>query len=158
MAKPIVNRKASFDYSLGEKFEAGIVLTGDEIKSARVGQISLVDSFVQIREGEAFLLNAHIGVYGKGEKVTDSRRTRKLLLNKREIDYLNGKVAGSNLTIVPIRLYFKHNYAKMEIALAQGKKKWDKRESLRRKAQERDAESLLRKDKLEYQKEQEKKK
>jgi len=158
MNKPTLNRKASFDYNLGEKLEAGIVLTGAEIKSVRAGLVSFVDSFIQIRSGEAFLVNTHIGVYQKATKEADSRRTRKLLLNKREIEYLNGKLAGSSLTLVPLRLYFKQNYAKIEIALASGKKKYDKRQALRKKALDREAENFLRKDKLSYQKESEKRK
>lgn len=146
--KPIVNKKAGYNYNLLEKFEAGIILTGDEIKSVRAGSVSLADSFVAIRNGEALMLNAHIGLYEKGSSDTDSRKDRKLLLNKKEIAYLAGKVAGSNLTIIPLRLYFKRNYAKIEIALASGKKKYDKREALKKQAIDKEAEMILRADKI----------
>jgi len=140
----VQNKKAAFDYNLLEKFEAGIILTGDEIKSIRAGSASLVDSYVLIRQGEALLINAHIASYEKGAPDSDSRRDRKLLLHKREIEYLSGKLSGSNLTIVPLRLYFKGSYAKIEIALAHGKKRHDKRESLKRQALEREAQAALR--------------
>jgi SsrA-binding protein len=147
--KQIVNKKASFNFHLLEKLEAGIVLTGDEIKSVRVGKVSFTDAFVLIKDGEAFLVNAHIAPYEKGVAAfTDPKRDRKLLLQKREVDYLIGRLAGSNLSLVPTRLYFKHNYAKIEIALARSKKKYDKREAIKKKEQEREAAALLRQEKL----------
>ncbi|MEX0622061.1 MAG: SsrA-binding protein SmpB [Candidatus Woykebacteria bacterium] len=152
--KPIVNKKAGFNYELLEKIEAGIVLTGDEIKQVRAGKISLDEAYVLLRGGEAFLTNAHIAAYEKGALAdTDSRRSRKLLLNKKEIDYLAGKLAGTNLTIVPTRLYFMRNYAKIQIALARGKKKYDKREAIKRREEEKEAQKFLRSDKLKYQRE-----
>ncbi len=152
--KPIVNKKASYNYNLLEKFEAGIVLTGSEIKQIRAGKISLADSYVLIKQGEAFLVSAHINPYEKAAySASEPKRDRKLLLSKREIDYLVGKLAGSNLTLVPTRLYFKRNYAKIEIALAGGKKKHDKRETIKRKEAKREAQKLLRSDKLKYQEE-----
>ena len=151
--KPIVNRKATFDYHLLEKFEAGIVLTGNEIKSIRSGRVSLNEAYVLIHGGEAVLLNAHVAPYEKGTSATtDPKRDRKLLLRKNELDFLAGKLSGSNLTIVPTRLYFKRNYAKIEVALASGKKKYDKRETIKRREQEKEARALLRRDKLEAQK------
>jgi SsrA-binding protein len=152
--KQIFNRKAGYNYNLLEKLEAGVVLTGNEIKQVRAGKAALNDSYVLIRDGEPFLINAHIATYEKAaEKTTDTRRERKLLLNKKEIDYLIGKLAGSNLTLVPTRLYFKRNYAKIEVALAQGKKKYDKREAIKRKEAKREAQRLLRSDKLRFQEE-----
>jgi SsrA-binding protein len=130
-----------------------VVLTGDEIKSIRAGKASLADSYVLVRAGEAFLINAHIAAYDKGAEVTDPKKDRKLLLHKNEVEYLAGKLSGANLAIVPLRLYFKRNYAKIELALARGKKKADKRETLRRKAIERDIEAGLRSDKLKAQQE-----
>jgi SsrA-binding protein len=149
--KQIVNRKALFNYVVLEKFEAGISLTGNEIKSVRSGKISLSEAHVFVREGEAFLINAHIDLYDKGTGAEDAKRDRKLLLHKSEIDYLIGKMAGANLTIVPLRLYFKRNYAKIELALARGKRKSDKREAIKKREAEKDAQKFLRSEKLEYQ-------
>lgn len=151
--KQFLNRKAKFNYSFLETFEAGVVLTGDEIKEIREGRVSLGDAYVVIRDGEAYLVNAHISTYAKGSSDQETRRSRKLLLKKKELDYLSGKLAGSNLTVVPTRLYFKRGFAKIEVALAQGKKKVDKRESIKRKEAEREAQKLLRSQKLNYQKE-----
>jgi SsrA-binding protein len=152
--KQIFNKKAAFNFLLLEKIEAGIILTGNEIKSVRAGKVSLVDSFVLIRDGEAVLVNAHIAPYEKGSSAAaDPKRDRKLLLQKKEIDYLIGKLAGSNLSLVPTRLYFKHNYAKIEVALARGKKTYDKRATIKQKEQEREAQAILREEKLRSQKE-----
>lgn len=150
--KPIVNKRAAYNFHLLEKFEAGVVLTGNEIKSVRAGKISLADAFVVVKGGEATLTNAYIAPYEKAafERV-DPRRDRKLLLHKKEIDYLIGKLAGSNLTIVPTRLYFKRNYAKLEVALAKGKKRHDKRAAIKKKEQIREAEAALREAKLKAQ-------
>jgi SsrA-binding protein len=151
--KPVVNRKATFNYHLLEKFEAGVVLTGNEIKSVRAGKISLDKAYVLLHGGEAVLLNVHIAPYEKGTSApTEPKRDRKLLLQKKELDYLAGKLSGSNLTVVPTRLYFRRNYAKIEIAIAAGKKKYDKRETIKRREQEKEARAVLRKDKLEAQK------
>jgi len=150
--KSINNKKAAHNYILLEKFEAGIVLTGNEIKQIRAGNISLDEAYVLVRDGEAYLINAHIATYSKAaDKSDDTRRERKLLLNKKEIGYLIGKMSGSNLTLVPSRLYFVRNYAKIEVALAQGKKKADKREAMKKKDEERDAQKFLRSNKLNYQ-------
>ena len=151
--KQILNKKASYNYNLLEKFEAGIVLSGNEIKELRNGRVSLNDAYVVIREGEAYLINAHISLYEKGTSIaSDTRRSRKLLLKKKEIEYLAGKLAGSNLTLVPTRLYFRRGFAKIEIALAVGKKKYDKREAIKRREAEKEAQKLLRSEKLAYQK------
>ena len=146
--RQIENKKAFFNYQILEKFEAGIALSGEEIKSIRAGKASLADSYVLMKSGEAFLVNAHISAYEKGEQTAEPKKDRKLLLHKKEIDYLIGRLSGQNLTIVPLRLYFRHSYAKIEIALARGKKKADKRETLRRRAIERDVEAGLRAEKL----------
>jgi SsrA-binding protein len=151
--KQIFNRKATFNYSPAEKFEAGISLTGEEIKAVRENKVDLTDSHVLIRGGEAILVNVYIGPYEKAAAPANARSDRKLLLHKREIEYLAGKLSGANLVVVPTRLYFKRNYAKIEIALASPKKKYDKREALKRKALQRDAEAVLRDEKLKHQKE-----
>jgi SsrA-binding protein len=150
--KQIFNRKATFNYLLNEKFEAGISLTGEEIKAVRENKVDFTDSHALIRGGEAVLVSAYIGPYEKANASSDARRDRKLLLHKREIEYLAGKLSGANLVVVPTRLYFKRNYAKIEIALASPKKKYDKREALKRKDLQRDAEATLRDEKLEHQK------
>lgn len=150
--KSIINRKASHKYIFLEKFEAGIVLTGNEIKQIRAGNISLDEAYVLIRDAEAYLINAHISTYSKAaDKSEDTRRERKLLMKKKEIEYLIGKMSGSNLTLVPSRLYFVRNYAKIEVALAKGKKKADKREAMKKKDEIREAQKFLRSDKLNYQ-------
>ncbi|OGY24057.1 MAG: SsrA-binding protein [Candidatus Woykebacteria bacterium RBG_13_40_15] len=151
--KPIFNKKATFNYTLNEKLEAGISLTGEEIKAVRENKVDLTDSYALIRSREAVLVNAYIGPYEKGATTSSGRKDRKLLLHKKEINYLAGKLAGANLVVVPTRLYFKRNYAKIEIALASPKKKYDKREALKRKALQREAESTLREEKLKHQKE-----
>ena len=151
--KPIINKKASFDYFLKERFEAGIVLTGAEVKSIRAGAGSLVDSFVKIIKGEPVLFNAYISPYKYAfDPSYDPKRERQLLLHSKEIDYLIGKLASENLTIVPTKVYITHNLAKVEIALVSSKKKFDKRAALKRKAVDRQTEGLLRAAKLRAQK------
>src|SRR3990172_1019778 len=143
--KSVLNKKASFNYNLLENFEAGVVLTGSEIKQIRAGKVSLEEAFVTIRNGEAFLVNAHIAPYEKAAVESgEPRRSRKLLLRKKEIDYLLGKLAGSNLVVIPTKLYFRRGFAKLQIALAYGKKKYDKREAIKRKEAQREAEKILR--------------
>ena len=152
--KPIINKKASFNYHFFEKLEAGITLSGNEIKTVRAGKVSLDDSFVAVRNGEATLVNAYIAPYEKGgDQLAEPRQSRKLLLHKKEIDYLIGKLSGSNLTIVPTKLYFRRNYAKLEVAIAAGKKKYDKRAVIKKREQEREAQAALREEKLKAQKE-----
>lgn len=129
------NRKARHDYEVIEKLEAGLVLRGTEVKSLRQGRANLNDSFAVIERGEAFLCNAHVSPYEFGNRENpDPVRRRKLLLHGREIAYLEGQVARKGLTIIPLRLYFSGGRAKVEIALARGKKAPDKRETLRRRA------------------------
>lgn len=135
------NKKAHFEYFLEELFEAGLSLSGTEVKSLRQGKCSLKESFVRIEQGEAFLYNMHISPYEQGNMFNkDPLRTRKLLLHKSEIRRLIGKVKTDGYTIVPVKLYFKGNYAKVQIALAKGKKLYDKRQDIAKKDQRREAE------------------
>lgn len=135
------NKKAHFEYFLEELFEAGLSLSGTEVKSLRLGKCSLKESFVRIEKGEAFLYNMHISPYEQGNIFNkDPLRTRKMLLHKSEIRRLIGKVKTDGYTIVPVRLYFRGNYAKVEIALAKGKKLYDKRQDIAKKDQRREAE------------------
>lgn len=140
-----VNRRASHDYFLEEAQEAGLALTGSEIKSVRAGRVNLKDSYVLIKGGEAWLLNAHIAPYAQASRqgTHDSRRTRKLLLHRQEIAHLAGKVKAKGYTIVPLRVYLKDNRAKVEIALARGKKLYDKRESIAKREAQREIERAL---------------
>ena len=133
------NRKAFHDYLIFDKFDAGIVLTGTEIKSVRKGMFNLKDSFAKIEDGEAFLYNMHISPYEYGNRFNhEPDRKRKLLLNKQEIMKILGKIKKENYTIVPLELYLSHGFAKIEIGLAKGKKLYDKREAITKKTQERD--------------------
>ena len=138
------NKKAFHDYHVGDRYEAGMILTGTEVKSLRQGRASLVDGFVTIDDGEAWLRNAHIPEYEMGTwKNHAARRTRKLLLNRREIDKLEREVAHSGRTIVPLSIYFSDGYAKVEIAVATGKRDWDKRQTIAERDARRDAEREL---------------
>jgi SsrA-binding protein len=139
------NRQASFRYELLDKIECGIVLLGTEVKSLRDGQITLKDGFVSVRDGELWLHNVHIAPYGPAARENhDPDRTRKLLANRREIERLMGRSRERGLTIVPTRVYFKGQRAKVEIALARGKDQFDKRETLKRRESERDMQRALR--------------
>jgi SsrA-binding protein len=125
------NKKARHDFAIEDVYEAGLVLTGTEVKSLRAGRASLVDGYATIRDGEAWLQGVHIPEYTQGTWTNhEPRRTRKLLLHKHEIDRLVGKTKESGLTLVPLSLYFKDGKAKVEIALARGKKLHDKRQAL----------------------------
>jgi SsrA-binding protein len=139
-----VNRKARHDYLIEETYEAGLVLTGSEVKSLRAGRVNLRDSHARITRGEAFLVGTHISPYGPAVHTGhEPVRPRKLLLHKREIARLVGKVKERGLTLVPLRLYFKGPRAKVELALARGKKQYDKRAALREKASRREAERVM---------------
>ena len=141
MDKKVVstNRKAFHDYLIFDKFVAGIVLTGTEIKSVRKGMINLKDSFAKIEDNEVFLYNMHISPYEQGNRYNhEPERVRKLLLNKREILKMLGKIKKEGYTIVPLELFLSHGFAKIEIGLAKGKKLYDKREAIAKKTQERD--------------------
>jgi SsrA-binding protein len=138
------NKKAYHNYFIEEKFEAGMVLTGTEIKSLRMGNANLNDSFAIVRNGEAFLNNLHISPYDFGNRENhDPDRMRKLLLHKKEIGRLFGKIREQGYSVVPLRLYFKNGLAKVEIGLAKGKKLYDKREVMKEKDQKRDMSQAL---------------
>lgn len=138
------NRKAFHDYEILDKFEAGLVLRGTEVKSLREGKVNLKDSYVIFREGEAFLLNTHISPYRHGNLANhDPERTRKLLLQKREIEKIAGTVTQKGLTVIPLKIYFKEGKAKVEIAIVRGKKLFDKRETERRKEADRETASAI---------------
>ena len=132
-----VNRRAHHDFFLEETYEAGLVLTGSEVKSAKEGRISIKGSYAEIKNGEAFLKNCHISPYTHAKDVKhDPLRDKKLLLHKSEIKRLQGKVAEKGYTLIPTKVYVKNGWIKVEIALAKGKKVYDKREDLKRKTQE----------------------
>jgi SsrA-binding protein len=138
------NRKARHDYAIEDTFEAGMVLQGTEVKSLRQGRASLVDGFVEIDGGEAWLHAVHIAEYTQGTWTNHAaRRKRKLLLNRAEIDKIERKVSEKGYTIVPLSLYFQDGRAKVEIALAKGKKHWDKRQTLREQQDNREKQQDL---------------
>ena len=133
------NRKARHDYHIDDVIEAGLVLTGTEVKSLRAGRASLVDGFAEVLDNEVWLLGVHIPEYSQGTWNNHTpRRRRKLLLNRREIDRLASRVAERGLTIVPLALYFKDGKAKIEIGLGRGKKTYDKRQDLARRDADRE--------------------
>jgi len=139
------NRKASHEYFLLERFEAGIVLQGSEIKSIRAGQISLAEAYVRVDGEEAWLMDAHIAPYDHaGIFNHEPRRPRKLLLHKSEVRQLWDNVRQKGVTIIPLRVYLKERRAKVEVAIAKGKKLYDKRESITKRDAERDIERNLR--------------
>src|SRR5919205_2974567 len=138
------NRRARHDYHLLERFEAGIVLTGTEVKSLRDGRVQLQQAYADVRDGEVWLVGAHIAEYGHGNVANhDPDRDRKLLLHRREIASLIGKVRERGLTLVPTRLYFKDGRAKVEVALARGKERRDKRRDIARRDADRQIERAL---------------
>ena len=138
------NKKAYFDFHIFDKYEAGIVLTGTEIKSVRKNNVNLKDSFVRIESGEVFLYNCHISPFEHGNRYNhDPLRTRKLLLSKKEILKIDSKVKKDGYTIVPLEIYIFKGFAKVEIALAKGKKLHDKREDLAKKDQKREIDRLM---------------
>ncbi|MEU0219760.1 SsrA-binding protein SmpB [Streptomyces sp. NPDC006265] len=138
------NKKARHDYLIIDTYEAGLVLTGTEVKSLRQGRASLVDGFVQLDGNEAWLHNVHVPEYSQGTWTNHSaRRKRKLLLHRAEIDKLESKSGETGHTIVPLALYFKDGRAKVEIALAKGKKEYDKRQSLREKQDRRETDRAI---------------
>ncbi len=139
-----INRKAYHDYHLQDSVEAGIVLTGTEIKSIRAGRVNLRDAYVRPEGGELWLLNAHIARYEPGSYLShEPTRPRKLLLHRKQIVNLTSKVQEKGLTLVPLKLYIKGGIAKVEIALAKGKKLYDKRESIIRRETEREIAQAL---------------
>ena len=135
------NRKARHDYHLEDTYEAGLVLTGTEVKSLRAGRASLVDGFVDFDNGEAWLHNVHIPEYSQGTWTNHStRRKRKLLLHRTELDKIERRISDKGYTVIPIALYFSSGRAKVEIALARGKKEYDKRHAIAERDMNRDAE------------------
>ncbi len=138
------NRKAYHDYHILDTFEAGIVLLGSEIKSIRAGQVNLRDGYATIQDNEVWLMNVHIAPYHQANRENhEPRRTRKLLLHRREINKLLGKLQEQGLTLIPLNLYLKDNRAKVELGLAQGKRQYDKRAALREKESRRQIDRAL---------------
>ena len=141
-----LNRKASFNYFFQELYEAGIVLKGSEIKSVRAGKINIADSYAVDKEGEIFLVNSHIPLYKEASYSNHNPLDeRKLLLNKKEINKLIGKIQREGLTLIPTKMYFKKGKAKIEIAVAKGKKQYDKRQSIKKRDWNRDRARYFRK-------------
>jgi SsrA-binding protein len=138
------NRKAYHDYHIEETHEAGIVLTGTEIKSVRAGSVNLKDAYAVVKDGEAWLLNVHISPYDPASRQNvDPDRTRKLLLHRGEINRLMGRVQEKGLTIIPLRMYLKLNRAKVELALVRGKREYDKREAISKRDTDREIQRAL---------------
>lgn len=138
------NKKARHDYHIGDVYEAGLVLTGTEVKSLRQGRASLQEAYATIDDGEVWLRNAHIPEYAFGTLTNHAtRRTRKLLLHRKEIEKLEKAVGDSGRTIVPLSLFFSDGYAKVEIAVATGKKDWDKRQTIAKRDADREAQRAL---------------
>ena len=135
------NRQARFEYHILETFKAGLVLTGNEVKSIRLGRANLKDSFGRVERGEIRIYGMHISPYGAAK--IDPLRPRKVLLNKRELLKLIGRVAEKGLTLVPLKIFFEGNWAKIDLALAKAKKKYEKRETLRRREAEREIETAF---------------
>lgn len=139
------NRKARHDYFIEETYEAGIVLKGTEIKSIRKRSVNLKDAHARVRNGEMFLINMHISPYEQGNRYNhDPVRTRKLLMHRKQIDQLFGATKEKGYSLIPLKVYIKNGYAKVLIGLAKGKKKYDKRETLKRKSAKRDVERAMR--------------
>lgn len=135
------NRKAYHDYHIEEAVESGIALLGTEVKSLREGRAHLKDSYVILKSGEAFLLNCHISPYSHGNIMNhEPLRTRKLLMHRKEIDRLRGKVEGKGFTLIPLKLYFKDSFVKVEIGLARGKKLFEKRDTIKEREAKREIE------------------
>ena len=140
----VTNRAAFHEYHILDKYEAGVVLTGTEVKSVRAGQIQLKDSYVSVRDGEAWLFNAHVSHYSHGNRQNhDPVRTRKLLLHRREIERLEEEGATRGMTLVVTRVYLKNGRVKLEIGVARGKKLYDKRETEMRRTVERETRAQL---------------
>ena len=138
------NKKARHEYHIGDTFEAGLVLNGTEVKSLRAGRASLAEGFATVDDGEVWLRNVHIPEYAFGNwKNHATRRTRKLLLNRREIAKLERGLQAAGTTLIPLSIYFSDGYAKVEIALATGKRDWDKRETIKERDMNREAQRDL---------------
>jgi SsrA-binding protein len=138
------NRSSSFNYFLTDKYEAGVALRGTEVKSIREGKANLKDAYGLLKDGECFLLNAHIGPFSHGNSMNhEALRTRKLLLHKLEIQKLEAATRQKGFTLIPVRLYFKNGRVKCEIALAKGKQEWDKRATERKREADNEAKSAI---------------
>ena len=137
------NKKAKFDYHILDTYEAGIVLKGSEVKSVRQNKVSLSDAFAQVLGGEIFLFNMHISPYEKAQDGLDAKRDRKLLLKKSEIRKIDGKLKNKGLTLIPLEVYTKKNLVKISLAVAKGKKKYEKREKIIKKEQKREIKKYL---------------
>ena len=138
------NRAAFYNYHISDKYEAGIALLGTEVKSVLDGRVQLKEAYVSVRDGEAWLFNAHISPYSHGNRENhDPLRTRKLLLHRREIDKLDEAAAKDGMTLVPTRVYFKNGRIKLEVGVARGKKMYDKRETELRRTIERETRAQL---------------
>lgn len=143
--KPLAqNKKARHDYRIVSTIEAGIALTGTEIKSVRASRVTLKDGFAQVRNGEVWLMNVHIAQYAQGNRFNhDELRNRKLLLHKKEIARLAGETQRKGVTLVPIKMYLKHGFAKVLLGVAEGKHEYDKRQTLKKRDQEREIRRAL---------------
>ncbi len=142
----IENRKARFEYQLGERFEAGIQLLGSEVKAVREGKMNLQDSYVRLWKDEVWIYSCHISPYSRkqGHEEIDPLRTRKLLLNRSEINKVSGWIERrQGVSVIPTKAYFKHGRLKIEVALAQGKKQYDKRETIKKRMQDREARAAI---------------
>jgi len=138
------NRKAFHDYSIDDTLEAGIALSGTEVKSLRDGKANLKDSYVLVKGGEVFLLNCHISPYSHGNIMNhDPVRTRKLLLHRKEIERMSGKAAAKGYTLIPLKIYFKASFAKVEIGLAKGKRLFEKRDTIKEREAKREIEKAM---------------
>lgn len=139
-----VNRMASFNYFLTEKFECGVALRGTEVKSVREGQVQLRDAYALVKDGEFWLLNAHIGAYSHGNIYNhEPTRTRKLLVHSIELRKLEAATRQKGMTLIPTRMYFRHGRVKCEVAVAKGKQNWDKRETEKRRTAESEAKAAI---------------
>lgn len=137
------NRKARFNYHILEKFEAGLVLAGSEVKSLRDGKGNLMDSYAEVKGGELWLVNAHIAHYPAANQFNhDPTRPRKILMKRREIDRMAGKLAEKGLTLIPLNLYFKEGRVKVELGLGKGKKAFDKRDTIKKRENDRELRRL----------------
>ncbi|MFK5676683.1 SsrA-binding protein SmpB [Ligilactobacillus sp. LYQ60] len=138
------NKKARHDYQIVSTIEAGIALTGTEIKSVRASRVTLKDGFAQVRNGEVWLMNVHIAQYAQGNRFNhDELRNRKLLLHKKEIARLAGETQRKGITLVPLKMYLKHGFAKVLLGIAEGKHEYDKRQTLKKRDQEREIRRAL---------------
>jgi SsrA-binding protein len=138
------NRRARHEYHVLETFEAGLELTGTEVKAAREGRVQLKDSYVEVRDGQAWLVGVHISPYSHGNRQNHPpERDRRLLMHRREIDRIFGRTMAKGLTAIPLEIYLKGNWIKAELALAQGKKLWDKREAAKKRILDREAEEAI---------------